>query len=1195
MRKIFLLMMLIASVLTLAVSLIRISPSFEPNSVTLTMEFDADLSEKNVYLEKNASGSLISVYLQDVKHSLDSFFLPIAYGPTESLRVINTRQGSLVLLQLLIPREPVMNLSRRTLKLFIPTSQKRVSFALVDGELETAVKYLAEELNLNVVVSEKVKSQKISLKLDDVLPEDALRNILITVRVGDEPLAYSYMPDGTLHIGTRSEIAARFQKFWGVFEVKDESIVEKLESLLSPSVVMSYLANRSVLFVYGDVQEQEIIAKILSLTPELETREFVAVGFVEEAKKLLEALKGLYRFEYYFLEGLDKFVVKADRQTLEKVFNYLKQLENTVKSRREQATSEEIEQPEFVPQNVVSETIRVIYPKEAIELLAKLGVEAEEISFGNIQISGEIGTVELAKAILEDLGFFDSQQVRRLTVPKAHSEKIFQALKEVLGIPETRILKSEEGSVVNVALIAPESVQDLAEELSQRLIRIFATNRLSEIFFLKDKDTAEQVSAILNQIYGIEVSSVENVLKVVGTKEEIDKAKRFIDAFVRERYTKTLNLTLDQEIFTELKTLIESTFDVKLEANLRALGILLLSSENREQLESAAQEIESIVKLLSERPAETHDLVPAIEGVEFDDLKLLLSEIYRVRIEKTQFFYLLVGQREALDGAKQLLEKIRDLVGPRAEESYRLVKIREDLDVGAISQAINTVARVEIVTLENLLLVKGREDQIAKALELVKLIEENVPVRVEEPRKQTVLIKEFIVEFPVDEFKAYLASINVQVDFEAFPTLNVVVMSGEEQSVLRAAEEYDKFSEAIVKRLQARIEEEKKKQEKPLRVQKVSEDSVSIECDAVALKDVIEAVAKELGISIFFVSFPQELVTMKVSSINWEQFKDVIEKNYGYSFVETDNVTVVLKPAPVPDTTAAQKFIYKVSHNLDRIKSLVEFYGGSVYVDDLNDLLIVTNIDRQAKQEIENLIEELSKPLKQVEIEARFIDRSLMDELRRSANFSLSASPVLSANMGTSGDLSLSMSVIDMVDYRNLLGLLTSAQLSLNVSAQNSQSGVNLLASPKIVTLSGKVAEIHIGEEVPYLAGLDENGRPVIGKMNVGVLLTITPFVRKDGTIQLKLSTEVSEVKERRIAGMETYGKVTRRAESEVILKSDQTLVIGGLIQEKSVKNVAKVPVLGDLPFIGQLFRSVTDSKDKVELLIFITARVIEP
>ncbi|MDI6863178.1 MAG: hypothetical protein QMC97_07355, partial [Pseudothermotoga sp.] len=74
-----------------------------------------------------------------------------------------------------------------------------------------------------------------------------------------------------------------------------------------------------------------------------------------------------------------------------------------------------------------------------------------------------------------------------------------------------------------------------------------------------------------------------------------------------------------------------------------------------------------------------------------------------------------------------------------------------------------------------------------------------------------------------------------------------------------------------------------------------------------------------------------------------------------------------------------------------------------------------------------------------------------------------------------------------------------------------------------------------------------------------------------------------------------TYGKITRQAETEVILKSDQTLVIGGLVQDKSVKSVAKVPVLGELPFIGQLFRSVTDRKDKAELLIFITARVIEP
>jgi len=1193
MRRCILLLGLILSVLTFAASLVRISPTFSAAGVTLVVEFDSEVSEKSVYLEKNASGSLLSIYLQDVKHALDSFFLPVAYGPVESLRVINTRQGSLVLVQLLVPREPEMSLSRRTLKLFIPSSQKRLSLALVDGDVETAVKYLSEELKLNVVVSETVKSQKLSLKLDDVLPEDALRNILVMVRVGNEPLAYSYMPDGTLHIGTRSEIAARFQKFWGVFEVKDESLVQKLESLLSPNVVMSYLANKSVLFVYGDVQEQEIIAKILSLRPRIETKEFFAEGFLDEAKKLLDALKGLYNFDYYPLEGLNKFVLKADPQTLDKVFQYLRELERTIKSKQMRQKAEETQESRTV-QETVSEVMRLVYPKEAIEILNKFQLQAEEISFGLVRISGDPERLEFAKKILEDLGFLDSQQIRKFVVPKAHSDKILNAFTQILGIPSSRIIVSEDKDVVNLALMASKSVQDVAEELAQRLIRIFTTTRISEIFFLKDKETAQQVSAILNQIYGIDANSVENVLRVVGTNEEIDKARKFINVFVRERHTKAFALTVDQELFVELKTLIESSFDVRLEANLRSLGLLLLSSEDKQQLELAAQEIESVVKLLSERPSKTHELVPVIEGVDFNDLRLLLSEIYGIRSEKTQFFYLLLGQREALEGAKQLLDKVRGLVGKPIETTYRLVKVREDLGVDALIRAVSSVAKVEIISIGNLLLVKGEETQISKALELVALIEENVSVKAEEPKKIMVIVKELVLEFPVSEFKAYLAKIGLDVDFEAFASLNVVVISGEEEKVSIAAAEYERFVETFLKRVQARIEEERKKQEKPLRVQKISENVVSVDCDGIALKDVIEAVSKELGISIVFVSFPQEIITMKVSSMSWEQFKDVIEKNYGYSFVEAHGVTVVLKPAPVLDTTAEQKFIYKVSHNLDRIKSLVEFYGGKVYVDDLNDLLILTNVSTEAKREVEKLIEELSKPLKQVEIEARFIDRALMDELTRGANLKLSA-PSASVIIGSSGNLNLSMSVIDLVDYRNLLSLLAGAQATLDVSAQKSNSLTDLLASPRMVTVSGKEAKILIGERVPFVAGIDEARRILIDYMDVGIQLRITPIVRSDGSIQLKLYTEVSEVKERTLSGMNTYGKITRQAETEVILNSGQTLVIGGLVQDKSVKTVAKVPVLGELPFIGQLFRSVTDRKDKTELLIFITARVIEP
>lgn len=1197
MRKLFLLVLLIVSVLTFTTSLIRVSPGFSTAGVTLSFEFDSDVSEKDVYLEKNASGSLVSIYLQNIKPLLDSFFLPIAYGPVESLRIINTRQGSLAMVQLLVPKQPEMTLSRRTLKLFFPSSEKRLSLALVDGDLETAVKYLAEELKLNVVLSEKVKNQKLSLKLDGVLPEDALRNILVIVRVNNEPLAYSYMPDGTLHIGTRSDIAARFEKFWGVFEVKDEKIVQKIESLLSPNVVMSYLANRSVLFVYGDLQEQEIIAKILSLTPQIETREFTSAGFIEETEKLLQALRNLYSFEYHLLEGLDKFLLKSHPQTLDRVFYYLRELERVIKSKQVQRQQkvEETKQPETI-QKTITDTIKVIYPKEAIEILKKLNIVAEEISFGQIQLTAEPERIELAKKILEDLGFFDTQQVRKLAIPKPYSEKILNALTEILSIPISRILIYEDRTTMNVALLAPSSVQNTAEELAQRLIRIFTTVRLSEVFFLKDRDTAQQVSAILNQIYGIEASSIENVLKITGTSEDIEKARKFIETFVRQRHTKALNLTIEQELFMELKTLVESMFNVKLEANLKSLGLILMSSESKEQLVSAAREIEAVVKLIPEKPSETYELFPVIEGVDFNDLKLLLAEIHRVKIEKTQFFYLLTGQKESISGAKQLLERIRSLVGKLAEITYRLVKIREDLDIGALVRAVGNVTKVESINVGNLLLIKGEESQISKALELIKLIEENVPIKVEEPKKQTVIVKQYLPDFPAEEFKIYLGKIGLDVDFEAFAVLGVAVISGQEEKAIKAAEEYEKFSQIVLKRIQAqreeeqrRKEEEQKKQEKLLSVKKVSENIVAVECDNVPLKDVVEAVAKGLGVSLIFVSFPQENITMKVSSISWQQFKDVIEKNYGYSFVETNSVIVFLKPAPVVDRTIEQKFIYKVSHNLDRIKSVVEFYGGKVYLDDLNDLLIITGISQQVKEEVEKLISDLSKPLKQVEIEARFIDRSLEDKMTREGKIKLSMAPV-SVEMGSSGNLNLSMGVIDLLDYRNLLSLLGGATVSATLTANNSNVLSDLLASPRIVTTSGKEARILIGERIPYKTK-DAAGNEVVSFLDAGILLRITPTVRGDDTIHLRVYIEDSKPELYR----DGLGKKSREAQTEVILRNGQTLVIGGLMQDDISKDTRKVPLLGDLPFIGQLFRFIEESKTKKELLIFITARVIEP
>ena len=121
----------------------------------------------------------------------------------------------------------------------------------------------------------------------------------------------------------------------------------------------------------------------------------------------------------------------------------------------------------------------------------------------------------------------------------------------------------------------------------------------------------------------------------------------------------------------------------------------------------------------------------------------------------------------------------------------------------------------------------------------------------------------------------------------------------------------------------------------------------------------------------------------------------------------------------------------------------------------------------------------------------------------------------------------------------------------------------------------------------------DQEGNVKIMFMEPGIELRITPVVRTDGTIELTVYTKVS--KSQSYPNVTVMGESTREAQTSVIVKNGSTLVIGGLIRETKEVKETKIPFLGDLPFLGQFFRTKEDDVDKRNLLIFITARVIEP
>ncbi|HQE25168.1 MAG TPA: secretin N-terminal domain-containing protein [Candidatus Atribacteria bacterium] len=175
--------------------------------------------------------------------------------------------------------------------------------------------------------------------------------------------------------------------------------------------------------------------------------------------------------------------------------------------------------------------------------------------------------------------------------------------------------------------------------------------------------------------------------------------------------------------------------------------------------------------------------------------------------------------------------------------------------------------------------------------------------------------------------------------------------------------------------------------------------------------------------------------------------------------------------------------------------------------------------------------------------------------------------------------------------------------VEVTLNALTKENKAHLVGNPRILTLSGEKATITVGDRVPYrnIQGVDEEGRVIPGGvefLEVGVKLDVTPLLTEDQMILVEVKPEVSSFTEREyyLAGQRyTDPQVkTRSAETTARLKSGETLVIGGLIRSEDIENITRIPILGEIPVIGELFVLRNKTHEETELIIFITPHIIE-
>ncbi len=261
------------------------------------------------------------------------------------------------------------------------------------------------------------------------------------------------------------------------------------------------------------------------------------------------------------------------------------------------------------------------------------------------------------------------------------------------------------------------------------------------------------------------------------------------------------------------------------------------------------------------------------------------------------------------------------------------------------------------------------------------------------------------------------------------------------------------------------------------------------------------------------------------------------------------------------------------------------------------DMMIITdtqsNLDR-----IRELIGKLDVAPIQVTIDAHIYEIDLNEEERLGINWQKQI-PI----PGTSEN-SFDMSVAPETSDAGGTGVFRWGSLNVNqfralLAMLKTQSFAKVLSNPVITTLNNRQANITVGQAIPYVSASQVNAQTgnvtnTISQANANITLLVTPSVTGNDEVFLDINPTISSVLGfTTLGGNSTPNLSNRSAQTQVIIKNNHTIVIGGMIKTDKNETVAKVPFLGDLPGIGQFFRKKTWKESRTELIIFITPHIV--
>ena len=274
--------------------------------------------------------------------------------------------------------------------------------------------------------------------------------------------------------------------------------------------------------------------------------------------------------------------------------------------------------------------------------------------------------------------------------------------------------------------------------------------------------------------------------------------------------------------------------------------------------------------------------------------------------------------------------------------------------------------------------------------------------------------------------------------------------------------------------------------------------------------------------------------------------------------------------------------------------------GLHIIADPVSNSIIVQGT-AQEYAEIAKTLEQLDVVPRQVLIEARIYEVDITGDLSYGLTYALQQRGTGTTPLQFLGDYGVSSSGALTGSGGIMYG--QTRQLMAFLTASENRSRVKTLSAPSVLTTDSKEARIQVGESVPVLtsAGLAQGGQiagnslytSTISNVDTGIILSVTPRITSTGLVSLTISNEISNEVPPGSTGIQSPSFLKRSVNTHALAQDGQTIALGGLISYNYSKTVNRVPLLGDIPYLGALFGSTSYTTSETELIVLLTPRII--